>query len=74
MSQMGIGNDLLKVGDAAEKLASKMGDSYVTSEHLLCAIADDKSDAGSILKSSGITGKRVQEAYAELRGDEHGRS
>jgi len=71
MSQMGIGNDLLKVGDAAEKLASKMGDSYVTSEHLLCAIADDKSDAGSILKSSGITGKRVQEAYAELRGDEH---
>lgn len=71
MSQMGIGNDLLKVGDAAEKLASKMGDSYVTSEHLLCAIADDKSDAGSILKSSGITGKRIQEAYAELRGDEH---
>ena len=71
MSQMGIGNDLLKVGDAAEKLASKMGDSYVTSEHLLCSLADDKSDAGSILKSAGITGKRVQEAYAELRGDEH---
>ena len=71
MSQMGIGNDLLKVGDAAEKLASKMGDSYVTSEHLLCSLAEDKSDAGSILKSAGITGKRVQEAYAELRGDEH---
>ena len=71
MSQMGIGNDLLKVGDAAEKLASKMGDSYVTSEHLLCSLADDKSDAGSILKSAGITGKRVQEAYSELRGDEH---
>ena len=69
-SQMGIGNDLVRVGDAAEKLATKLGDSYVTSEHLLCALADDKTDAGSILKSAGVTGKRVQEAYNNLRGDE----
>ena len=69
-SQMGVGNDLVRVGDAAEKLAAKLGDSYVTSEHLLCALADDKTDAGSILKSAGVTGKRVQEAYDNLRGDE----
>ena len=68
--QMGVGNDLVRVGDAAEKLAAKLGDSYVTSEHLLCALADDKTDAGSILKSAGVTGKRVQEAYENLRGDE----
>ena len=69
-SQMGVGQALVRVGDAAEKLATKLGDSYVTSEHLLCALADDKTDAGSILKSAGITGKRVQEAYNNLRGDE----
>ncbi|MDD6418021.1 MAG: ATP-dependent chaperone ClpB [Paratractidigestivibacter faecalis] len=69
-SQMGVGQDLVRVGDAAEKLATKLGDSYVTSEHLLCALADDKTDAGSILKSAGVTGKRVQEAYNNLRGDE----
>ena len=69
-AQMGVGNDLVRVGDAAEKLAAKLGDSYVTSEHLLCALADDKTEAGSILKSAGVTGKRVQEAYNTLRGDE----
>ena len=68
--QMGVGQALVRVGDAAEKLATKLGDSYVTSEHLLCALADDKTDAGSILKSAGVTGKRVQEAYDNLRGDE----
>ena len=69
-SQIGVGQALVRVGDAAEKLAAKLGDSYVTSEHLLCALADDKTDAGSILKSAGVTGKRVQEAYDNLRGDE----
>ena len=69
-SQMGVGQALVRVGDAAEKLAAKLGDSYVTSEHLLCALADDKTDAGGILKSAGVTGKRVQEAYDNLRGDE----
>ena len=69
-SQMGVGQALVRVGDAAEKLAAKLGDSYVTSEHLLCALADDKTDAGSILKSAGVTGRRVQEAYDNLRGDE----
>ena len=43
------GNDFVRVADAAEKLASKLGDSYVTSEHLLCALADDKGDAGNVL-------------------------
>ena len=70
MSQMSISNELRHVGDEAEKLASKLGDSYVTSEHLLCALADEKGDAGSALRGAGITGKRVQEAFNDLRGDE----
>ncbi|MGN0287981.1 MAG: ATP-dependent chaperone ClpB [Atopobiaceae bacterium] len=70
-TQMGMSTDFLKVANAAEKLAAKMGDSYVTSEHLLCALADDRTAAGSALKAAGVSGKRVQEAYAELRGDEH---
>ena len=70
MTKMGISSELARVGDAAEKLASKMGDSYVTTEHLLCALADEHGDAGSALKGAGVTGKRVQEAYDDLRGDE----
>ncbi len=70
MAQMGVSVELSRVGDAAEKLAKKLDDSYVTSEHLLCALADDRGDAGSILKTAGVTSKRVQEAYSNLRGDE----
>ena len=68
--QVGLSNDFVKVVDAAEKLATKLGDSYVTSEHLLCALANDRSDAGRILKAAGVTSKRVQDAYNDLRGDE----
>ena len=68
--QVGLANDFVKVVDAAEKLATKLGDSYVTSEHLLCALADDRTDAGRILKAAGLTSKRIQEAYNDLRGDE----
>ena len=70
LSQMGLSNELTRVGDAAEKLASKLGDSYVTSEHLLCALAEDKGAAGQALRNNGVTGKRVQEAFNNLRGDE----
>ncbi len=68
--QMTFSNDLNRVATAAEKIASKLDDAYVTSEHLLCALADDKSEAGSILKSAGVTAKRVQEVYENLRGDD----
>ena len=69
-AQIGIGNDLLKVINEAEKLATKLGDSYVTSEHLLTALANDNTDAGRILRDTGVTAKRVEEVYNELRGDE----
>ena len=69
-AQIGVGNDLLKVINEAEKLATKLGDSYVTSEHLLTALANDNTDAGRILRDAGVTAKRVEEVYNELRGDE----
>lgn len=69
-AQMGMSNDFVKVANAAEHLAAKMGDAYITSEHLLCALADSKDAAGSALKAAGVTSKRVREAYDSLRGDE----
>ena len=69
-AQIGIGNDLLKVINEVEKLATKLGDSYVTSEHLLTALANDNTDAGRILRDAGVTAKRVEEVYNDLRGDE----
>ena len=70
ITQMGMDTGMLRTIEAAEKLAGKLGDSYVTSEHLLCALADDKGDAGNVLRAAGVTSKRVQDAYASLRGDD----
>ncbi|MBR3159041.1 MAG: ATP-dependent chaperone ClpB [Atopobiaceae bacterium] len=69
-AQVGMTNDMMRMMNAAEKLAADLGDAYVTSEHLLCALADGKDQAGTILKSMGVTGKRVRQVYEELRGDD----
>ncbi len=68
-AQVGLSHELVKVLDAAQKLATKMEDSFATTEHLLMALADDRGDAGKILNSCGVTSERVQDAYAKLRGD-----
>ncbi len=62
------GNDLVKVLDNAVKAAEKMGDSYATTEHLLIALAGDRTAAGRELNREGVTSKTVQEAYESLRG------
>ncbi len=68
-AQAGMSQGLMRVLDASQKLAQKMGDSFATTEHLLIALAGDKGDAGRILNDAGLTAKRVQEAYEQLRGD-----
>ena len=62
--------DLLRVINDAEKVASKLGDEYTTTEHMLYGIADSKCEAGSILRGAGVTKKHVLDAYEELRGDD----
>ena len=54
--------------DTAEKIATRMGDSFVTTEHLLIALAEDKGVAGKTLSVAGVTSKRIEQAYEELRG------
>ena len=64
-----VGNGLSAVADEAVKIAGKMGDSFVTTEHLLVALTGDKGVAGKVLNDAGITAKRVSQVYEELRGD-----
>ncbi len=60
---------LLNLMNNAEKIAAKMGDSFVTTEHLLIALAEDKGKAGKVLTVAGVTRERVEQAYEDLRGD-----
>ncbi len=57
-----------RIFDAAEKIAQKAGDSFVTVERLLLAIALEKScEAGKILANAGVTPQGLNKAIEELR-------
>ena len=54
--------------DAAEKVAEKAGDSFVTVERLLLALALEKdSEAGKVLPSAGVTPQSLNAAIEALR-------
>ncbi len=54
--------------DNAEKVAEKAGDSYVTVERLLLAVALEKdSEAGKILAQAGVTPQNLNAAIEALR-------
>ena len=59
---------LLKDLDKAEDEAKKLGDEYVSTEHLLLALAQDKGAVGEALKSSGVTRDRILASLKDLRG------
>ena len=69
-AQVGMDNDMVRTMNAAEKLAGELQDSYVTTEHLLCALSDARDAAGEILRANNVTLKRVRAVYEELRGDD----
>jgi ATP-dependent Clp protease ATP-binding subunit ClpB len=56
-----------RVINSATSLAAKMGDEYVSIEHLLLSIFDGKSKTSQILKDQGMTKKHLESAIEELR-------
>ena len=55
----------------ASNIAKKMGDEYVSIEHLLLAILNSKSSIAQSLKDQGVTEKGMKAAIQELRGGEN---
>lgn len=53
--------------DKASDYAKKMGDQFVSIEHLLLGILSGKSSAARMLKDAGISEKELQAAINELR-------
>lgn len=53
----------------SQKEAEAMQDEYISTEHLLLAIAEEKDgDAGRILRSNGITKEDLEKVISEMRG------
>ncbi|RNC65321.1 ATP-dependent chaperone ClpB [Proteiniphilum sp. X52] len=54
----------------AVDFTGKMGDQFVSLEHLLLAILDEKNSASQMMKDAGISLNQLQEAIKELRKGE----
>src|SRR5712672_297645 len=66
-----LGQRSLKIFDAAEDEAQKLKDEYVSTEHILLALAAEKrGGAGEALRASGATRDRVAQALTAVRGSQ----
>jgi len=66
--QTGWDQDSARLLDQAEQVATKAGDSFVTVERLLLAIAlAPETDAGKALKEAGVTAQGLNSAIEEIR-------
>ncbi|GAB4288213.1 MAG: ATP-dependent chaperone ClpB [Ignavibacteriaceae bacterium] len=73
VSGSGIGNQQMsnntaKLFDSAADEAKKLKDEYVSSEHLLIALAASDGRAGKLLKENGISKDDVLAALKDVRG------
>jgi ATP-dependent Clp protease ATP-binding subunit ClpB len=67
-AQPQINAELGKVLDAAFAEAETMKDEYVSTEHLLIALAGSSDEAGQALRGAGVTREAVLQALQSVRG------
>jgi ATP-dependent Clp protease ATP-binding subunit ClpB len=67
--QQFFGSRTSDVFNVAQKHAEQMKDDYVSTEHVLLAIAEEKTgEAGGILRSHGIKPEDIQKVIDQIRG------
>ncbi|MFQ6042677.1 MAG: Clp protease N-terminal domain-containing protein, partial [Candidatus Poribacteria bacterium] len=60
-----------KVLDAAWQEATELKDEYLSAEHILIAIADNKeTPAGQILRQNGVTKDNILKVLVDIRGSQ----
>ena len=65
--QVYLSPEMARVFEAAQKIGDKAGDSYVTAERLLQALAMEPSEASKALKDAGVTPQGLNEAINAIR-------
>ena len=69
VAQPQLSGSFARVLASAETDADKLGDQFVSTEHLLIALAEVDSDAKTILAANGVTSENLEKAFDEARGD-----
>src|SRR5918992_1359452 len=60
---------LSQIFTAAQKQAERMQDEYISTEHLLLAVADERDGAaGRILRQHGVTAADLSKVIEQMRG------
>ncbi|WP_305823390.1 ATP-dependent chaperone ClpB [Massilia brevitalea] len=65
-----VGRELMALLNLADRESQKRGDQFLSSEMILLALSDDKSDAGRLAREHGLTRKALEAAIAAVRGGE----
>ncbi|WP_036168430.1 ATP-dependent chaperone ClpB [Massilia sp. 9096] len=65
-----VGRELVQLLNLADREAQKRGDQFLSSEIVLLALVDDKSDAGRLAREHGLTKKALESAISAVRGGE----
>ncbi|MFM8546723.1 MAG: ATP-dependent chaperone ClpB, partial [Betaproteobacteria bacterium] len=63
-----VGRELVNLLNLAENESMKRGDQYVATEMFLLALAEDKGEAGRVLRESGLSKKTLEAAIEAVRG------
>ncbi|WP_225726034.1 MULTISPECIES: ATP-dependent chaperone ClpB [unclassified Nocardia] len=64
-----LGREALGAITAAQRLATEMGDEYVSTEHVMVGLAEGDSDITMLLKKYGATADSLREAFTTVRGN-----
>ncbi len=63
-----LANDLAQVLELALKEAQNLKDEYVSTEHLLIALAEHNSAAATLLKDQGVRRESIMQILKDIRG------
>jgi ATP-dependent Clp protease ATP-binding subunit ClpB len=69
-TQLQMNRATTDVFNQAQKEADRLKDEYVSTEHLLLALAEVKSDAKEILAAAGVDHKAILAALKDVRGSQ----
>jgi ATP-dependent Clp protease ATP-binding subunit ClpB len=63
-----LDREALRALTHAQRLATEMGDSYVSTEHVLVGLAADGAAVADLLRRHGATAEALRDAFAAVRG------
>ena len=69
-SQPFLGSELRKTLDAAESEMAKLKDEFLSAEHYLLALSQEKNATAKLLRDNGVTHQGLMKALVEVRGSQ----